>query len=117
GGTLVEVARPVAVALLPAVAFHLLLGLPDGDLGTRGRRWGVAVGYGAGALVGLALWTQHPRLPVWPVVLEVALVALVGGPASNRRYRGASAVERQRLQWIGCAVAVLVEASLVIAAF
>jgi signal transduction histidine kinase len=115
-GSLAGLARPLSVCLLPALALHLLLGLPDGALATRARRVGTEVGYGAGAVLGLVLWTRRPALPLWPVALLAVVVAVAGGAASHRRYLAATAVERQRLQWLGCAVAVLAEAAIVVLA-
>lgn len=109
------VARMVA-ALLPAVVLHFLLALPDGRLGERGRRVVVQAGYGAGVITGAFLVAARPGLPRWPVVLEGALVALVGASPSHARYLGAGAVERRRLQWIGWAVAVAAEFVLVLVA-
>lgn len=106
----------VTVALLPAVALHFLLALPDGRLGVRGRRILVQIGYAAGVLTGAYLVAARPGLPRWPVVLEAVLVALAGASPSHARYLKAGAVERRRLQWIGWAVAVAAELVLVIVA-
>jgi signal transduction histidine kinase len=109
-------ARALARALLPAFALHAVLGLPHGTLHTGARRRGTLVAYAGAVAVGLALFAPRPSLPTWPVVLEAALVAVVGGVASHRRYLAASASDRQRMQWMGWAVAVAVEVALVVLA-
>jgi signal transduction histidine kinase len=108
-----ELVRAVAVALLPAVGLHLVLVLPSGRLTSRGRRLGTLTGYGVAAVVGLALWSARPGVPAWPVAVEAAVAAALGLPAAHRRYRSTAGPERQRLQWVGCAVAVLVGTALV----
>ncbi|MDQ3385416.1 MAG: histidine kinase [Actinomycetota bacterium] len=44
------------------------------------------------------------------------MVALVGLPALHRSYRSSGGADRQRLQWLGCGVAVTAELTLVIGA-
>lgn len=111
-----ELAAPVGLALLPAAGLHFLLGLPRGLLGTTGRRGAALVGYGVAAAMGLLLWVARPSEPSWPVWVASALAAVVGVPAANRRYLATAGTERQRLQWLGCAVVLVVEAVLVIGA-
>lgn len=113
-GALAEVSLPMAVALVPAVGLHLLLGLPDGRLGSGPRRVTAAVGYAAAVALGLALWAGRPGIPMWPVWLAGAVALGLGVGPANRRYAKTAGVERQRLQWLGCALAVVVEAALVI---
>ena len=115
-GTLAGLVRPLALCLLPAVGLHLLLGLPEGRLVSRPRRVAAVAGYAAAVVVGLALWADRPDLDRWPVALEACAAALVGVPASYRRYRDTVGPERQRLQWLGCAVAVLAEVAVVLLA-
>ena len=103
----------VAAALLPAVALHFMLALPHGELGTRGRRVLVQVGYGLGLLTAAGLLAASPQPPPWLLVLEGLLCALAGIGPAHGRYRSVGAVERRRLQWIGWAVAVAVELVLV----
>ena len=109
-------ALAVCRSLLPAIGLHGLLGLPHGRLDTNARRRGVVVAYAAAVAVGLLSWAARPSLPVWPVVVEAALAAVIGGVASNRRYVQASASDRQRMQWMGWALAVTVEVALVVLA-
>jgi signal transduction histidine kinase len=111
-----DAAARIVAALLPAVALHFLLALPDGRLVERGRRVLVRIGYGTGLITGAYLVAARPGLPRWPVVLEAALVALAGASPSHARYRSAGGVERRRMQWIGWAVAVAAEIMLVLVA-
>ena len=107
GAGAVSVARfvgPVALALLPVVAMHLLLGLPDGSC--RLSRAAIAGGYVTGAVVGVVLWTRRPALPLWPVGIEVVVAGSIGIIGSQRRYLRSQGVERQRMQWFGWAIAV-----------
>ncbi len=109
--TLAQLTRPLAVALLPVVAMHVLLGLPDGAC--RVARSAIALGYVSGAAIGLALWTQRPSFPLWLVAIEALLAAAAGFGGANHRYRGSHGVERQRMQWFGWAVAVGCEVAVV----
>ena len=104
-------ARPLALALLPAAGMHVLLALPDGSCAVS--RAVVGAGYVVGAVTGLVLWFPRPSLSLWPIALEGALAAVVGIAGSNRRYRRAAGLERQRMQWFGWAVAVGVEMTMV----
>jgi signal transduction histidine kinase len=108
-GDLAELVRPLAAALLPAVSMHLLLALPDGRLVSGAQRRIVLLGYGAGLAVGVALWTQRPSFPVWPLVLESLLAAAVGLIGSNLRYERSSASDRQRMQVIGLGIMIAAE--------
>jgi signal transduction histidine kinase len=103
--------RPLALALLPAAGMHTLLTLPDGSCVVS--RTVVVGGYVLGALTGLILWLQRPSLALWLIVLEAVVAGGVGLGGSNRRYRRASGLERQRMQWFGWAVAVGAEVTLV----
>ena len=104
-------AEPVAVALLPVVAMHFLLGLPDGTC--RLSRTAIGVGYVLGVVLGVVLWTRRPALPLWPVAVEAVIVVPIGVVGSQRRYVRSRGVERQRMQWFGWAVAVGAEILLV----
>jgi signal transduction histidine kinase len=115
-GAAAALVRPLAAGLLPAVALHLIVGLPDGWLQSRPRRVGVAVGYAAGAVLGLALWSRRPGLPVWPVVVAGVLAVAVGLGPSHRRFLATKGVARQRMEWVGLAAVVVAEAALVVTA-
>ena len=109
--TTARLVLPLSVCLVPVAAMHFLLGLPDGSC--RLSRSVVTAGYGAGAALGVGLWTLRPKVPLWPVGIEAAVAATVGLIASQRRYAKAFGVERQRMQWFGWAVAVGAEFVLV----
>ncbi len=113
---LAELALPLCVALLPAVAFHLLLGLPHGRLRFRPRVVAVALAYGTSVVVGLALWAQRPTLAAWPLWLAALVALTLGLGPANRRYVRSAGLDRQRLQWLGCALVVVAEAALLVAA-
>jgi signal transduction histidine kinase len=110
--------RPLSVVLglLAGCGLHLLLALPDGTLGDLARRTAAIAGYVVGALTGLAAPAHGSNPGTWPFVILWAVVLLVGLSASNVRYRLASAVDRQRMQWIGWAMAVAAELSLIVVA-
>lgn len=103
--------RPVTVALLPIVAMHVLFGLPDGAC--RVARSAILVGYVAGVVVGLVLWTQRTQFPLWPIAIESVIAIAVGSVGANHRYRGSQGIERQRMQWFGWAAAVGCEVTMV----
>jgi signal transduction histidine kinase len=105
--------RPLAAGLLPAVALHLIVGLPDGRLSNRPRRVAVGIGYAAGAGLGVILWAQRPALPVWPVVVAGVLAVAVGVAPSHRRFLATRGVARQRMEWVGLAVVMVAEVALV----
>ena len=99
-----QLARPVAVALLPIAAMHVLLGLPDGAC--RVARSAIVTGYASGGVIGLVMWTQRPGIPLWAVAIESVIAGAVGTVGANHRYRNSQGLERQRMQWFGWAVAV-----------
>ncbi len=82
--SLAHFVEPVALALLPVAAMHVLLGIPDGSCGFS--RVAIAGGYVVGLALGLVLWAQRPGLPLWPVVVEAVVAVLIGAGASQRRY-------------------------------
>lgn len=103
----------LAIALVPALALDLLMGLPHGALRSRNRRVTAAVGYATAAAIGLVLVAAGDDPPRWPIALEVVLAGAVGIALSNARYRRTRGPERQRMQWFGWAVAVTTEATLI----
>jgi signal transduction histidine kinase len=108
--------RPLVAGLLPAVALHLVVGLPDGHLASRPRRVAVAIAYTAGVALGVVLWVQRPVLPLWPVVAAGVLAVVAAVPPSYRRFLATHGTARQRMEWVGLAVVVVVEAALVVTA-
>lgn len=109
--SLAHLVEPVALALLPAVAMHVLLGIPDGSC--RLGRAVVAGGYLAGVALGLGLWAARPGIATWPLWVETALAVLIGATVSERRYARSTGLERQRMQWFGWAAALAIETLLV----
>jgi signal transduction histidine kinase len=103
----------VGIALLVAVALHLALGLPDGDLEHRLRRGIVIAGYAGSLGVAAYLYTQRPEVPIATVAIAGAVAASVGAVGFVRRCRGArTAHARARLQWAAWGVVVAVAISL-----
>jgi signal transduction histidine kinase len=105
----------VAVPLLIAISFHMLLALPDGRLGGRGRQAGAALAYAAAAAAGVALAIAGRPFPAaaaavaWPLVLACAL------PAVRLRYLATSARDRQRMQWMATGALLAADSALVVA--
>lgn len=106
-----RVGEPVALALFPVAVMHFLFGLPDGSC--RVSRTVVGVGYLIGIGVGLALWSQRPQLPLWPVLIELIVGLGAGLIGSQRRYARSAGLERQRMQWFGWATALTIESLLI----
>ncbi len=106
----------LAAAVLPAVAFHGLLALPDGRLRTRGRQRSVIAAYVVAVVVGLVLMVDRDRLAIWVIVLLWALALTAGLLGAHQRYQAAGATDRRRMQWVGLALAVGTEAVLVVLA-
>jgi signal transduction histidine kinase len=105
----------LAAGLIPAVALHLELVLPRGEVPKTRRGWIVAGYVTAGAVGGLlAAADRQPAVAVEAVAVVTAL--LLGLPASHTTYRRSTGADRQRLQLIGCAVAIIAEVGLVLAA-
>jgi signal transduction histidine kinase len=104
-------AGPIALAILPVSAMHLMLGLPDGSC--RLSRTMIGSGYVLGLAVGLAVWADRPSIPLWPIGIEIFFALSIGAAATRRRYTRSIGLERQRLQWFGWAVSLGIELLLV----
>ena len=116
GGVIVDLTVRISAALLPAIALHFLLAMPQGHLETTGRRRAAGAMYAVSALTGLALMSDRDALIAWPLVL-LWLIGLGGGLAgAHARYQTAGATDRRRMQWVGWAMAVGGEAVLVVIA-
>jgi len=89
----------VASAVMVAISLHLLLALPDGRLGSAGRRACAGAGYVLAVLAGLALAAAGRQVPAWLGVLVWSLALLIALPAARLRYDAAAARDRERLQW------------------
>ncbi len=90
-----------ALVMLPALALHMLLSLPDGRLRSHARRRTAGAGYVVAAAVGVATTVDLNEVQVWPIVALWAFALGVGAYGTLLRYRLAGAVERRRIQWIG----------------
>lgn len=109
-------AHVVAASLVPAVALHLELVVPHGHIGSPTRRNLAVAAYGIALAAGAGL-AGAGRVPAVGVVAAVTVAALLLGlPAAHQTYVRSTGVARQRLQLVGCAVAVIVEVALVLGA-
>jgi signal transduction histidine kinase len=92
-------ARALGVALLPVVALHLTLGLPDGVLGSTPRRVLATGGYVAAVGVAGVLYADLPDFPLLAVVVLAVLVASCGIVGFVIRGQRAALPDRPRFQW------------------
>ena len=106
----------LASSLIPAVALHLELVVPEGRIGRPARRNLAVAGYVLAAVAGLGL-AAADRVPSVPAVAACVIAALlIGLPSAHQSYQRSTGLARQRLQLVGCAVAVIIEIALVTAA-
>ncbi|MGH2795822.1 MAG: histidine kinase, partial [Actinomycetota bacterium] len=110
-----EILRAVGIALAPAFAFQAMLGMPSGQLRTSARRTLAGIGYAIAAATAVVLIAQRPELPAWAIVSEVALFAVVGGPAAIGRYERATIGERRRIKWLAWSVTVAAGTAIAVA--
>ena len=105
-----------ASCLIPATALHVELVIPDGSIGRPARRNLAITGYVVALLIAMVmvLGDRHPAVAA--VAAATTLAILVGLPAAHQTYQRSSGLARQRLQLVGCAVAVILEVALVVAA-
>ncbi|HEY7015809.1 MAG TPA: histidine kinase [Streptosporangiaceae bacterium] len=111
-------ARAVATMAAPlviAISIHMLLALPDGRLGSQGRRVGTWVAYVAAVLIGLVLVIADHPFPAWAAALIWVLAGACALPAVRLRYLAASARDRQRMQWMAVGAILAADAALVVA--
>jgi len=106
----------VAAALVPALALHIELLLPDGEIGRPARRNLAIAGYAIAGLTGLAMAATDRVPAVAMVALATSVALVIGLPSAHQTYQRSTGLARQRLQLVGCAVAVIVEVALVVAA-
>jgi signal transduction histidine kinase len=116
GSSDVSSVHVVAASLIPAVALHLELVLPDGFFARPARRNLAIAGYVVAGLTGGALALAGAVPAVGVVAAAVVTALLVGLPSAHQSYQASAGMARQRLQLVGCAVAVIVEVALVVAA-
>ena len=111
-----EAVESVAAPLVLAVAFHGLATLPDGRAERRGQRIAVGVGYALVLVAGALRWTDQPDPSPWTLYLLGAGLAITGLALSHRSYRSSRGVARQRMQWLGLALALVAETAVVVTA-
>jgi signal transduction histidine kinase len=109
-----QAVESIGWAVVLVSAFVLLLSLPDGRLSSRGARFAVRLGGAAAGATGLLRWSQHPDPPSWPLFGAALVLGVVGFGSANRRYVTARGAARQRMQWLGLAVALCAETVLVV---
>jgi signal transduction histidine kinase len=105
----------VAVPLVIAISFHLMLGLPDGRLGGRARRLAAGAAYAAAACAGLGLAAAGQPLPAAAVALAWTLAVACALPAARLRYLTAAGRDRERMQWIATGSVLAADAALIAA--
>lgn len=110
-----ELVAPLAAALVIAVGVHLVGALPTGSIRSRPVRNTVVVTYVAATAVGVGSWLADD-LGTWPLFLLGGLGVTVVAPGAHRSYGESRGVVRQRLQWLGLAVALVVETVLIVGA-
>jgi signal transduction histidine kinase len=103
----------VAVVVLGALVVHGLCALPDGVLGTSGRRVTVAVWYAAA--LGVSAWLVATSRSPAPAAVAVGWAVAVATvlPGVYGRYQRSAGPSRQRLQWLGTGTVLAVEVALV----
>jgi len=111
-----QAARAVATLAMPliiAISVHLLLALPDGRLGGRGRRAGAGLAYAAAAAAGIVLAAAGRPFPaaalIWPLAVACAL------PAVRLRYLTVAGRDRERMQWMSAGAVLAADTALVVA--
>lgn len=115
GALAVDIGQRLALTLSAALVFHLLMTLPEGRIIRGSHRLAVTIGYAVAVAVGAALMADRTSVSVWPVAL-LWLVTTAALPVANRSYRSAAVADQRRMQWIGWAVLVATEFTLVAAA-
>jgi signal transduction histidine kinase len=111
---LADLGQRAALAATPALMFHLLLTLPTGTVARAAHRSMVWAGYAVAAVVAATLMTDRDDVRWWLVVITWALT-VAALPAAHANYRASSVGDQRRLQWIGWALLVATEVSLVCA--
>ena len=109
---LVDIGGRFSLTIAPAMAFHLLLTLPDGHIARANHRRFVVAGYVIAVATGLVLLADRDQVLAWPVVLLWA-VAASATPVAHTNYRAAGIIDQRRMQWVGWAAVVAAEVILV----
>lgn len=100
----------IVEAVLPAIAlglaFHLVVALPRGELGTTRDRWLAATGYLAVATMAVATIKDRPDAPTLAIVVTAAVLGAVAAASFLMTCGRAGTNDRARLQWDGWGVIV-----------
>ena len=112
GSGLPQAVEALAAPLVVAVAFHLLL-LLGADHVRRSMRPLLLAAYAAAVGIGLLRWMQGAEPALWPVVALGLVLGAVGLVVSHQAYLAARGAARQRMQWLGLALALWVEISVI----
>jgi signal transduction histidine kinase len=110
--SLADMGQRLALTMLPALTFHLVLTMPNGRLTKASHRRLVYVGHAVGVVTGLALLADRNQITVWPVVVLWLAVPLAG-PSAHANYRSAGVADQRRMQWVGWAAMVATEVAMV----
>jgi signal transduction histidine kinase len=105
-GVLVHPLARLVIPLLAAAGMHMLLGLPAGVLGTRGRRVLAGIGYVLAVGLGAFWLAAGSSFPKVLIGVDLAFFAIVAGSGFAGRYARSGPVERRRMKWVGWAVTV-----------
>ena len=111
-----EVIASLAAPMVLAVAFHGLIALPDGRLERSTQRNAVVFGYLAALVTGALHWLDRPDPSDWLFVGLGGVLAVIGLAVSHRTYVAARGAARQRMQWLGLALALVAETAVVVGA-
>lgn len=111
-GAMASIAGPLVVA----AAFHGLAALPDGHLASPAARAAAGAGYVSALATGLVHWGSRPDPSPWPIAVLGLVLAAVGLAMSHRTYLAARGAARQRMQWLGLSLALVVEVAVVTSA-
>ena len=105
----------VAVMLAIAVWFHYLLALPNGRLGSAGRRIAAGLGYACLAAAGLGLAAAGTPLHTGTAALIWAAATLLALPAVRLRYVRSAGHDKERMQWLGVGLVAAADLALIAA--
>jgi signal transduction histidine kinase len=107
--------RALGIALLPAVATHLAIGLPAGRLRSAGSRGVVVASYVLSIALAVYLYAERPDIPAGALVAVVAVDAVVGLCGFLAHGQRAPLTERPRFQWPAWGVTVAIAIAIVAA--
>jgi len=107
-------AATLAGPVIIAISVHLLLALPDGRLGGRGRRAGAGLAYAAAAGTGISLAIAGRPFPAAAAALIWPLAAACALPAVRLRYLASAGRDRQRMQWMSVGAVLAADTALVV---